>query len=85
MPTRQDRSPSERAEEKIASDRLMTLAEVAAKLDVSPSTVHRLPLPSIRVGHVLRFDPRDVCRLIEASKEAVAHPNGSAAMEGAQA
>lgn len=82
MPTHQDRSPRERADEKLATDRLMSLAEVAAKFDVSPATVHRLPLPSIRVGRVLRFDPRDVRQLIEDSKEAVAHPPESAARGG---
>jgi hypothetical protein len=48
----------------------MTINEVAARLDVSPMTVHRLPLESIRVGRLLRFDPKDVGLLIERSKEA---------------
>jgi DNA-binding IclR family transcriptional regulator len=50
---------------------LMTINEVAARLDVSPMTVHRLPLKSIRVGRLLRFDPKDVGLLIERSKEAL--------------
>lgn len=54
---------------KIATGALMTLDEAAAYFDISPVSVHRLPLPSIRLGRSLRFDPRDVCRLIEASKE----------------
>jgi hypothetical protein len=46
-----------------------TIIETAAWLSVAPSTVHRLPLPSIRLGKSLRFDPADVRRLIESSKE----------------
>lgn len=57
------------AVEKLTIGSLLTIEEVAAHLDVAPITVHRLPLPSIRLGRSLRFDPRDVCRLIEASKE----------------
>lgn len=57
------------AMEKIARGDLMTLAEVAARFDVSPQTVHRMPLASIRLGRSLRFDPRDVNQLIEDSKE----------------
>ena len=65
------------AMEKIARGDLMTLAEVAARFDVSPQTVHRMPLASIRLGRSLRFDPRDVSQLIEDSKEPAlqgAHP-----------
>lgn len=58
------------ASEKIATGALMTIEEVAARFDVSPQTVHRMPLPSIRLGRSLRFDPKDVCRLVETSKEA---------------
>ena len=35
------------AESKLRSGALLDIQEVAAKLDVSHSTVHRLPLPSI--------------------------------------
>ena len=63
--------PAKTASEKLTSGALMKLDEVAALLDVSKITVHRLPLPSIRLGHSLRFDPKDVSRLIESSKEAV--------------
>lgn len=57
-----------------ASDsRLMTLKEVAARLAVSPMTVHRMPLASIRLGRSLRFDPRDVERFIHDSKEQHTH------------
>jgi predicted DNA-binding transcriptional regulator AlpA len=52
--------------------KLLTLAEVANLLDLAPATVHRLPLPSIRLGRSLRFDPIDVEKLIEASKEPIA-------------
>ena len=55
---------------KIEAGALLKLSEVAAALDVTPSTVHRLPLPSIRIGKSLRFDPQDVRRFIESSKEA---------------
>lgn len=57
------------ASEKVAAGSLLTLTETAAWLSVAPSTVHRLPLPSIRLGKSLRFDPADVRRLIESSKE----------------
>lgn len=57
------------ASEKVAAGSLLTLTETAAWLSVAPSTVHRLPLPSIRLGKSLRFDPADVRRLIEACKE----------------
>lgn len=59
------------AAEKMETGSLMTLAEVAARLAVSPMTVHRMPLSSIRLGRSLRFDPADVRRLIETGKEPV--------------
>ena len=57
------------AAQKIATGVLMTIDEVAALLDVAPTTVHRLPLSSIRIGRSLRFDPKDVQLLIEDCKE----------------
>ncbi|WP_161993279.1 helix-turn-helix domain-containing protein [Lacisediminimonas profundi] len=60
------------AETKLRTGALLDIQEVAAKLDVSHSTVHRLPLPSIRIGKQLRFDPKDVQRLIEAGREPIA-------------
>jgi predicted DNA-binding transcriptional regulator AlpA len=59
------------ATQKLATGALMTLNEVAAKLDLSHSTIHRLPLPSIRIGRSLRYDPQDVRRLIDSSKEPI--------------
>lgn len=59
---------------KIANGALLTLDEVAARLAVAPATVHRLPLPSIRLGRSLRFDPRDVATLVASSREAVTAP-----------
>lgn len=53
------------------TDPLLTLDQVAAALSVAPATVHRLPLSSIRVGRSLRFDPKDVRKLIAQSKEPV--------------
>jgi hypothetical protein len=58
------------AAQKMDTGALLTLSEVAALLDLSPATVHGLPLPSIRLGRGLRFDPKDVKHLIETSKEA---------------
>jgi hypothetical protein len=69
MTTAVTRSPAESASQKVATGALMTLGEVAAMLDLAPATIHRLPLPSIRIGKSLRFDPVDVRRLIESSKE----------------
>lgn len=60
------------AEAKIRTGALMDIEEVAAKLDVSLSTVHRLPLPSIRIGRLLRYDPQDLLRLIQSNKEPAA-------------
>jgi hypothetical protein len=59
------------AAQKMATGALMTLGETAAWFDVSDQTVHRMPLKSIRLGRSLRFDPRDVTKLIEDSKEPV--------------
>lgn len=61
--------PAMIAVHKLATGALLRLGEVAALLDVTPTTVHRLPLPSIRLGRSLRFDPKDVQQLIEACKE----------------
>jgi len=64
-------NPAESAAKKMASGTLMTIDEVAARLGISPVTVHRLPLESIRIGRLLRFDPKDVRRLIDDCKESV--------------
>lgn len=63
--------PARAAIEKLKTGTFMRLDEVAALFDVTPITVHKLPLPSIRLGRSLRFDPTDVRELIEASKEEV--------------
>lgn len=60
------------AEVKLRTGALLDINEVMAKLDVSHATVHRLPLPSIRIGKQLRFDPKDLQRLIEAGREPIA-------------
>jgi len=52
--------------------RLLTLAEVADFLSVSPKTVRRLiarGLPCVRLGRVVRFRPADLLRFVEARKE----------------
>lgn len=54
---------------KMANGSLMTIDEVGARLSIAPATVHRMSLPSIRLGRSLRFDPRDVSRLIAGSRE----------------
>lgn len=59
------------ADTKIRTGALMNIEEVAAKLDVSLSTVHRLALPSIRIGRQLRYDPQDLLQLIRSNKEEV--------------
>lgn len=56
------------AASKFDTGALLTIDEVAAKLDVSHSTIHRLPLRHIRIGRSLRFDPVDLGHLIESSK-----------------
>lgn len=63
--------PALAAVEKLKTGAFMRLDEVAALFDVAPITVHKLPLPSIRLGRSLRFDPTDVRQLIEDSKEEV--------------
>jgi hypothetical protein len=62
------------AAEKVAVGALLNLNEAAAFLGVAPGTVHGLPLPSIRLGKLLRFDPVDVRRLIESCKEPTVAP-----------
>lgn len=69
MKTQLSKNPAASAAEKVAVGSLLTLSETAAWLSVAPATVHALPLPSIRLGKSLRFDPADVRRLIESSKE----------------
>lgn len=69
MKTAANRNAVASAAEKVAAGTLLTLNEAAAFLGVAPGTVHALPLPSIRLGKLLRFDPVDVRRLIELCKE----------------
>ena len=61
-----NQNPVASAAEKVAVGALLNLNEAAAFLGVAPGTVHGLPLPSIRLGKLLRFDPVDVRRLIES-------------------
>lgn len=64
---------------KMANGALMTIEEVGARLSISPMTVHKMPLPSIRLGRLLRFEPRAVAALIDASREATtAEPQSNA-------
>ena len=72
MLKRSPASKAESAEIKLQTGTLMNVGEVAAKLDVCEATIHRLPLPSIRVGRSLRFDPKDVLRLIDSCREPIA-------------
>jgi hypothetical protein len=65
-----ENDPAALAAKKMATGVLMKIAEVGAVLDLAPATIHSLPLPSIRLGRSLRFDPADVRRFIESSKEA---------------
>jgi len=60
------------AAEKMESGAFLAADEVTALLDISISTLHRLPLQSLRIGRQLRYDPRDVQRLIEKSREPIA-------------
>jgi hypothetical protein len=60
------------AAQKLSNGALLTLDEVSAMFDLSHSTIHRLPLPSLRIGRSLRYDPQDVRKLIEASREPIA-------------
>lgn len=52
---------------------LLTLEQTARMLSVSPKTIRRLvgggQLPCVRVGRVLRFQPADLFRFVEARKE----------------
>lgn len=53
-------------------DRLLTAAELAGMLRLSPKTIQRLTgrglLPCIRIGRSVRFAPGDVARWLEARK-----------------
>jgi excisionase family DNA binding protein len=68
----QARSPAP-AEHDPVLPRLLTLSEVAGYLNVSPKTVRRLVasrrLQCVRLGRVLRFQPADLFRFVEARKE----------------
>ncbi len=52
---------------------LLTLQQVAAYLNLSPKTVRRLVarhvLPCVHFGRTLRFEARDVFRVVESRKE----------------
>jgi len=65
------KSAAQAAADKMATGSLLTLDEVAARLSCAPATVHRLPLPSIRIGRLLRFDPKDVEAFLAKSREEV--------------
>lgn len=64
-------NPAAQAAIKMATGALMRVSEVGAIFDISPATVHSLPLSSVRIGRSLRFDPRDVRAFIESRKEPV--------------
>ena len=57
------------ANAKIESGGLMTLSEVAALLDLATSTVHALPIESIRMGRSLRFHPQVIIDYIKLCRE----------------
>jgi predicted DNA-binding transcriptional regulator AlpA len=71
MQVQSENEVAKTAGEKLACGALLSLAEVAALLGVTPATIHRLPLQSIRLGRQYRFDPKDVTNLIDRSKEAI--------------
>ena len=48
--------------------RLLTLAEVANFLSVSPKTVRRLRIPCVRLGRLVRFRTSDVERFLAARR-----------------
>ncbi len=52
--------------------KLATAAQVAERLNTSPRTIRRYAdagvLPAVRVGHLLRFDPKDVDAVIAAGR-----------------
>jgi excisionase family DNA binding protein len=57
----------------MANDQLLTLQQVADRLQVSMSTVRRLvdsgKLKAVRIGRNLRVRPEDLAVYIEASKQ----------------
>jgi excisionase family DNA binding protein len=67
-----ERTPTESYPPKLRTG-LLTLRQVAGFLGVSEKTVRRLvtagKLHYIRVGRVLRFQPADLFRFVEARKE----------------
>jgi predicted DNA-binding transcriptional regulator AlpA len=60
------------ASHKLETGAMLSLDEVATTLSVSHSTIHRLPLPSYRIGRSLRYDPRDVRQLLDRCREPIA-------------
>jgi excisionase family DNA binding protein len=57
------------------SMRLLTIGEVAERLSVCRQTIYNrtaagtLGLPRIRIGRAIRFDPRDLEKIIMESKK----------------
>ncbi|MFT3914873.1 MAG: helix-turn-helix domain-containing protein [Anaeromyxobacteraceae bacterium] len=53
-------------------DRLLTVREVAARLNVCRATVYSMvergELPHVRVGNAVRFDPMSLARALEAHR-----------------
>lgn len=49
-------------------DQLLTLEQVAELLSVSPRTVRRLRIPTVRLGRLVRYRASDVARFVEARR-----------------
>ena len=51
-----------------AVEQLLTLAELAKRLQLSPKTIRRLRIPCLRIGRALRYRPSDVERFLAARR-----------------
>ena len=51
-----------------AVEQLLTLPELAKRLQLSPKTIRRLRIPCLRIGRALRYRPSDVERFLAARR-----------------
>jgi excisionase family DNA binding protein len=47
---------------------LLTIQQVAEYLNVSVKTVRRMRLPCVRLGRLVRYDPRELTRFLAARR-----------------
>ncbi|RZI41514.1 DNA-binding protein [Herbaspirillum sp. HC18] len=71
MQDQKDDTARQLASQKMVDGVMMTIEDVAALFGMPPTTVHKLQIPSLRIGRSLRFSPADVSKFIESCREPV--------------